>query len=166
LIHEFLDDAHLEGESPGMSEARVLVPARIISYRNPLGRYRPTKVTPVTRWKFGRRRREEYLRRIGGEPDHRQAELIARLIDAEWRIIELEDRARQATDRGAIEHCERLVAEYNRQMVLLDRDLAAATKAAAAMSAPVPADPVEEFRAHLAELDRQKKERIKREAAE
>jgi hypothetical protein len=119
---------------PAMTAPHSLARPRTLTPRNPLGRYIPKAVSEPARWRFTRDRREGYLRRIGGAPDERQALIITQMIDAEWQAWVCERKAAEANARVATEAL-RLAAEFRRQLMLLDRDLARTTTSPAAMKA-------------------------------
>jgi hypothetical protein len=78
------------------------------------------------------------VRRVGGEPDERQALLIAQMVAVEWSALEAEATARTLSGRPQIDALK-LGAEFRRQLLLLDRDLAWATRAREAAASAVPA---------------------------
>ena len=93
-----------------------------------LGRYTPRSTSEDARWRFGVRRRAELLRRVAGEPDAYQADLIDAMIQDEWQARLLGIEAETASDSRMRLELLRLQAEYNRQYRLADRDLARSTK--------------------------------------
>lgn len=105
-----------------MSASRSVTLSRAVSRRNPLGRYTPRTFTPHSRWKFNRDRRTDKLRRVGGDPDERQAAVIQIAMDAEWSMLECKATARTLSGSQKIEAL-RLAAEYQRQWLLAERDL-------------------------------------------
>src|SRR6516164_11579003 len=114
-----------------MASSGTLASARTHTHRDPLGRYTPVSFSPNARWKFVRSRRASYVRRIGGDPDEREALIISQMIEAEWSALQAEAEARQLTGKLRLASL-RIAAEHRRQLLLLDRDLAATTRARAA----------------------------------
>jgi hypothetical protein len=68
---------------------------------------------------------------VGGEPDDRQARIIDQMVHAEWQAVKIEAEADATTSEKARYGRLKLAAEYRRQLLLLDRDLAVATRRAA-----------------------------------
>ena len=95
----------------------------MLTQRHELGRLTPRRFSQTARWRFNQDRRGGYLRRIGGPPDERQALIISQMIGAEWQALVCEHNAANADVRAATEAL-RLAAEFRRQLLLLDRDLA------------------------------------------
>jgi hypothetical protein len=96
------------------------------SRRQEIGRLMPRAFTKTCFWRFGQDRRRGYIRRLGAPPDERQALLITQMVEAEWNKLRLEHEAKSATGKAGLERM-RLSAEWSRQLLLLDRDLARAT---------------------------------------
>ena len=93
-----------------------------------LGRLTPRSVSDDARLRFEKERRNGYLRRIGGgPPDERQSFLIDQMMLSEWRAFELEERAKRSRSSRAAASMWRQAAEYRRQLLLADRELARAT---------------------------------------
>jgi hypothetical protein len=120
-----------------------LVASRMLTGRRELGRLTPRRYTQTARWRFNADRRGSYLRRIGGPPDERQALIVDQMINAEWRALVCENKATNA-EAGAAMRQEQLATEWRRQLLLLDRDLAATMrKPPQAPVEVVPPDPLE-----------------------
>ena len=110
---------------PGHSATSRIIsqhPIRITHGRQ-LGRHMPRTFTRKSWWLFLSRRRTALVGTVGGQPDERQGRLIETLIRVEWAALESEETARTLKGKAKIDAL-RLAAEYRRQMLLLDRDLA------------------------------------------
>jgi hypothetical protein len=92
-----------------------------------LGRSTPHTFDKHAKSRFGKQRRASYLRRVGGEPDDRQAFLIDAMLHAEWTALQLEAKAQNEEGKTAFLLLQQ-AAEYRRQLLLADRELARATK--------------------------------------
>jgi hypothetical protein len=110
-----------------MTDSSALARTRSkVSYRNPLGRLRPVSFSDKSLSRFRDDRIGEYRERIGGEGDERQRLIIEQMISAEWQKLRCENEAQRATGKDAYD-LMRLAAEWSRQLILLDRNLASAT---------------------------------------
>jgi len=83
-------DTHALSRPPMPPNVR---PRAAMTRRNLVGRYLPKSVSDKARRRFGIDRREGYLRRIGSEPDERQALIIQSMVAAEWSALKLEFEA-------------------------------------------------------------------------
>jgi hypothetical protein len=88
-----------------------------------IGRLQPRTFREEGWWRFSRDRRRGYVRRLGGPPDERQGLLISQLVTAEWNKLKCEHEARGVSGKAAYD-LMKLAAEWSRQLLLLDRDLA------------------------------------------
>jgi hypothetical protein len=137
--------------------------ARILTHRRQLGRLTPRRFTRPAWYRFSRDRRAGYIRRIGSDPDERQALLIEQMVQAEWsalvcdrRVAEAEARVAEAKGARAKTNAAkdgleamRRAAEFRRMLILLDRDLNRATP----RPAPTPAAPPKTLAEHLAAIE-------------
>lgn len=135
----------------GWRYAEPHVASRMLTQRRELGRLNPRRFTQTARWRFNADRRGSYLRRVGGQPDERQALIIAQMIGAEWQALVCEHNAANADARTATEAL-RLAAEYRRQLMLLDRDLALTTRKPPSPAKPKPGVPQIDLEGHLGKL--------------
>jgi hypothetical protein len=133
-----------------MSEARTT--SQVPTHRRELGRSNPRSFSQHSWWRFRQHRRGILIRRIGGEPDERQAGLIEAMVTAEWHALRLEAQARGEAGKAVLETL-RLAAEYRRQLLLADRDLAAATRQAQAAAQPAPQPSRTGYQGYLAQRD-------------
>jgi|SRR6516165_6232993 hypothetical protein len=125
--------------SESFETVRVSSKSPVTKWRQ-LGRLTPRRYDSQQSWhRFARDRRGTLIERVGGKPDIHQAHLIDQMCHVEWQALKLESEAETA--KTAKDHYGRLrlAADYRRQLLLLDRELVAASKRAA--SAPAPAEP-------------------------
>jgi hypothetical protein len=135
-----------------MSEPHAV--SRMLTQRRELGRLTPRRFTQTARWRFNADRRGSYLRRIGGPPDERQALIIAQMVSAEWQALVCEHNAAKAAeaDAEAATKALRLAAEFRRQLMLLDRDLAATMRKPRERARAKPGVPQLDLEQHMAKL--------------
>jgi len=144
------------GISGGMEVAAPnIMPSREISrrstYHRQLGRMQPVRFSPHSRWRFQADRAAILLRRVGGQPDERQAHLIDQMIHAEWQALMLGHEAKTAASEQLKYRRIDLAQEARRQLLLLDRELAATTRQARAAPPPKTARPLSDIVADLDE---------------
>jgi hypothetical protein len=111
-----------------------------LTMRRQLGRSTPRRYDSQQSWhRFSRDRRGALIERVGGKPDIRQAHLIDQMSHVEWQALKLEAEA-EAAKTGKEQYDRlRLAADFRRQLLLLDRELALTTKRSTAEPAPRPA---------------------------
>jgi hypothetical protein len=101
--------------------------SRIRTNASELGRITPRRFSAPAKWRFRQDRRTAYLRRCGGEPSERQAMIIDQMLTSEWTALQLEAKAKNETGKAALDML-RVAAEYRRQLLLLDKELAGTTR--------------------------------------
>jgi hypothetical protein len=108
---------------------------RKFTYRQQSGRYTPQRFGQQSWYRFLENRAAIYVDEVGGEPSQRQSRLIEQMVNAEWQALKLERQAENIEDARDLLRFVDAAAEWRRQLLLLDRELAATMRRAAASTA-------------------------------
>ena len=91
-------------------------------------RYEPTSTSDQSKRRHRRHRWREYTAHLEYPPDEHQARLIRRKIEIDWaRFVAMKLAADPNTPPKEVAEALRAVAEDDRQLTVLDRDLMKAT---------------------------------------
>jgi hypothetical protein len=118
----------------GVAQNSLVIRAnyRKTTYRQQSGRYTPQRFGRQSWYRFLENRTAISNSEVHGEPTERQSRLIEHMINAEWQALKLEAEAETAKTGREQYGRLRLAADFRRQLLLLDRELARTTLSSAA----------------------------------